>query len=537
MYNVVIADDERIVLEGLKNTFNWRKYGFEVCGLAENGEEAFDIIQHIKCHVLITDIRMPDMDGLELARKIKDRYPCIHVIIISAYNDFEYAQQAIKYGVSGYLLKPLKDTELGELILKLKEELELIEIMELAKLNNGLNLNKTVLDSINKEVILRKLLDGDLNEEFDIGKYLGGSDWEFLKRPIRIVLCNIEFDEVSAESLFRKIAINISLSHLENMNIPAIEHLGFVVIFLNDYSSIRRNKIFGVLADYKNSFKRKLQEICTSEFNITIGVSNMYSNVICLKKAFKEALCSYKHKFFLGSDRVICYEDLNLKGYSTLSGEECSKIVNKIINTILVGEKRQLFEEIDSFFSYIESLGSFTVEDINTKIIEIFFNINQAVKVTGGLDNFYGNGDIINEIQEITSYIDLKKWFKEKVFNLYTIVRLYSYDNSNWMVQKAMHYSKASLSKKITLENIADYLHVNSSYFSTTFKKNTGQNFIDYVTELKIDEAKYLLLNSTLKIKDISEKVGYNDYSYFCKNFRKIENMTPLEFRMKGITK
>jgi two-component system response regulator YesN len=537
MYNAIIVDDERIVLEGLQKTFKWEEYGFRICGLAENGEEALNILKTTNCHLVVTDIRMPDMDGLELARIIKDRYPYTHVIVISAYSDFEYAQQAIRFGVSGYLLKPLKDTELGELLLRVKADLELIKLMELTKINSSLNLNKTVLNHISQEAILRRLLDGDLGEGFDVNRYLYGQEWSFLIESFRIALCNVEFIEPSTASLFRKLAINTGLSCLEEMNIPAIEHSGFIVIFLDEGRKEQRKKNQKLLNNYKQSFEIELEKLCLAKFSITIGVSNLYINNVNLKKGFNEALCSYKHKYFLGTDNIIFYEDLDFKDYSVLSGEECTNIIDNIINIIFVGEENQLLEEVQNLFLHIEKQGDFTVKDINTKIIEVYFNISNAIKIINTSDIFTADGDIINEIQTLTSFKHLKKWFKDKIINLYKIARQYSYDDSSWMVQKAMYYVKANISKKITLDDISEHLHVNASYFSSTFKKNTGQNFIDYVTESKIQEAKHLLLSSTLKIKEISSKVGYNDYSYFCKVFKGIVNMTPLEFRMKGLIK
>ena len=512
--------------------------------------------------------------------------------------------------MSGYLLKPLKDTELSELLLKIKADLELIELMELSKINSSLNLNKTILNRISQEAVLRRLLDGDLIiEDFEASRYLEGQEWHFLTEPIRIALCNIEFGEPSTASLLRKLAINTGLLCLKKMNIQAIEHSGFIVIFLGDDGKIQRKKIFRLLDNYRCSFKIELEKLCMAEYNITIGVSNVYctrnnsadagiavsgagtvanantiysintktgsvtaddnvavagnvsaagdvsaagsntitrdktvtrsntTTVTVLNKVFNEALCSYKHKYFLGTDKIIFYEDLNVKDYSALGGSECSKIVEKITNIIFIGEENKLLVEIDNLFFYIDEQGDFTVEDINAKIIEVFFNISHTVKVAGISDSFSVDRDIINEIQQLTSYNCLKKWFKDKIINLYRMARLYSYDDSSWMVQKAIYYVKANISKKIALEDIAEYLYVNASYFSSTFKKNTGQNFIDYVTELKIQEAKYLLLNSTLKIKEISGKVGYNDYSYFCKVFKAMENITPLEFRMKGFIK
>jgi|GEM_PF-3470377 len=537
MYKAIIVDDERIVLEGLKNTFKWEEYGFRVCGLAENGEEALNILETTSSNLVVTDIRMPDMDGLELTGKIKDRYPYIHVIIISAYSDFEYAQQAISYGVSGYLLKPLKDTELGKLLHKIKADLELIELMELSKINSSLNLNKTILNRISHDTILRRLLDGDLIEGFDLSRFFEEREWSFIIKSVRVALCNIEFSESFTAGLFRKLAINTGLLCLGKMNIPAIEHLGFIVIFLDESIRIQRREISKLLENYKHLFRMELEKLSTVKYNMTIGVSSLHSNNVNLKKSFTEALYSYQHKYFIGNDNITFYEDLAFRNYSALSEDECSKIIDKIINIIFIGEENQLLDEVQNLFSYIEEQGDFTVEDINTKFIEIYFNISNAIKATNTTDIFTADGDIINEIQTLTSYRHLKKWFNDRIINLYRMARRYSYDDSNWMVQKAMHYVKANISKKITLDDIAEYLHVNASYFSSTFKKNTGQNFIDYVTESKIKEAKHLLLNSTLKIKEISSKVGYNDYSYFCKVFKSMENITPLETRMKGLIK
>ena len=533
MYKVIIADDERIVLEGLKNTFDWRNFGFEVCGLAENGKEALEILEKTKSHVVITDIKMPDLDGLELTRIIKERHPLTHVIIISAYNDFEYAQKAIKYGANGYLLKPLKEIELSELISKVKAELELLEFI---KLNGTTSLNKTILNSISKEVILKKLLDGELNGNFAIEKYLDKYDLKFLKKPIRIALCNIEFKEKFAEGIFMKSAINIGLLCLEKMGIPAIEHLGFIIMFLCGSNKIHKNKMLNILTNYKNFFEKELKKLGAAEYSITIGVSNLCNKWTQLSTLFNEALCSYKYKYFLGSDRIIFYDELKLKNYLELRGEKFNNIVDKIINTIFIGEVKQLIKEVDNFFNCIDEQGNFTAEDINTKIIEVLFDIIHAVKVaTIATENFSSDGDIINEIQRITSYENLKTWFKDKIISLYEKSRICSCNRSNWVVQKAMYYIKANIYKKITLEEVADYLHVNPSYLSATFKRSIGKNFIDFVTESKIEEAKYLLLNSNLKIIDISHKLGYNDYSYFCRTFRKIEEMTPLEFRIKGI--
>lgn len=198
----------------------------------------------------------------------------------------------------------------------------------------------------------------------------------------------------------------------KKINIPAIEHSDFIVIFLEESNRMQRREISRLLENYKHLFRTELEKLCTVKYNITIGVSNLHNNNANLKKSFIEALCSYQHKYFIGNDNIIFYEDLNFKNYSALSGEECSKIIDKMINIIFIGEENQLLEEVQNLFSHIEKQGDFTVKDINTKFIEVYFNISNAIKIINTLDIFTADGDIINEIQTLTSYKHLKSGSK-----------------------------------------------------------------------------------------------------------------------------
>ncbi|MBP1993412.1 response regulator transcription factor [Paenibacillus eucommiae] len=287
MYKLLIVDDEEYVRNGIRNTFNWPDFGFQVIGTAENGRKALEFVQAQRPHAVLSDIIMPEMDGLEFTGELQQLYPEINVVLLSAYSEFKYAQQAIKFGVKAFLLKPVEETEI-----------------------------ETVFRSLSQQLSSRERV-----------------------RP------SISLNAVSPSS-------------------PPVGHSA------NPLSSHKNEGLYRITGEWQK-------------------------------------------------DRA--------------------------------GTEEPSGTEVDSY------------------------------------------------------------------------------------ITKAKRYVTEHFDQKITLEEVAKLLYITPAYFSVYFKKETGQNFVDFITYVRVEKAKELLRRSEYKVKEIAVKIGYDDYTYFCKIFRKLEGVTPLEFRSQYV--
>jgi len=528
MYKIVIADDEYIIHEGLGNAINWEQANCVIAGNAYDGVEAIQVIETIHPDILITDIRMPQMDGMELIEYSNKHFPNIKIILLSGYNDFVYAQQAVELGAFSYLLKPTNCDELLKVIDSAKKAIE----RDIAINDEYRRLKKHVENSmpILRENFLRNLLVGLAS--LDITE----SEMEEQKELYRIdvrnyAILNFQIDHYRKymesvrenNRLFQRYIIR-DICH--DMIIPfhgsyfiEIEHNLFSIILNLTNEIISEN-------DVAEKIKDKISELL--DISVSFGISNRSETITIVKELFDQANDALRYKFYIGSGSIIYYSDIQDCGkfrannYRNLYEELVKEIkTGNIENSILLVD--QLFEEFKQ--------SKESIDLIKNSCIELLSMLFSAFSTDFLLNCNINRENIYLGISDYDTIDGLKRFMVEMTEKLSSRVHLeYSAKNRN-VINRIIEYMKNNYVKDIKLRDLSELVYMNPSYLSRLIKKECKQNFSDLLTKIRIDQAKELLKNFDLKIYEVSEMVGINDAKYFALIFKRITGMNPTEYR------
>lgn len=517
-YKVFVVDDEKQVRERIIHSFPWQQMGLSVIGAACDGKEALQMIEREPPHLVLTDIRMPVMDGLELAHALKSRFPEIKVAILSAFDDFHYAQEAIRAGVKGYLLKPLAQEEFVQLFQRLVGELDQELLSDLPE--------------DDPEFVMTELINGSgkpIGENRLHKAGLGG-----LLEYSRVAVCSFGRTMVKEALLLHlQRAARICTRFWSKHGVPTMLYGGSLVLFFHDKKPLSKAGVQGLLtefADHLESFGPEM--FIRSE--ITIGVGNLYRDADLIHRSYNEALFASSCKFFRPSDLIFYYQDMALPGKPEPSDVH-EKTIEETVRQLFQQSPRGSAEAIDAFFRHYEETGKYDVPYIHSACMELLVALKLKAKQLGRALDLPGRKQIWEHIQSFRTLAELKAWIRRTADPKSMLPAAADPKEERSAgtdyVTMAKAYVQSRLAEKITLEDVADYLYINTSYFSHLFKKQTGQNFIDYVNEARVKKAAELIRETNYRIKDISLMVGYSNFSYFNKVFKSIIGVKPLLYR------
>lgn len=533
MYKLLIVEDEAEVRYGIRNNIDWRSMGFEVMAEAGNGREALDLIENTKPDVVITDITMPIMDGLELSCILRKEYPTIRTIILTGYDDFRFAQRAIKYGVSDYLLKPVLPDDLSKLMLRIKDEIdaEIAEKEDIQKLRlyyqqsipiikdkflTSLITARTDNDEIeNKKASLELDLEGEgfaaaaasIDSESAGGWDNDGNDSELLK----FAILNI------AQEIIRKHSMGEVFFHVNN--------LAFILKF--DKYDIESNyqSAYTLLEEIRQSVERYLK------VTITLGIGNICNSLQKINESYRTAVTALDYKLIMGGNRVIYIGDIEPQTTYNLVYDEIKE--RNLINSIKFGTKKDVSKAVEALFNEI-GVCTASLKECQLYLLEILASIaklSRSFQIDTD-DIIKIDHNLFIEIFSLDNICDIRNRIEEICLN--AMERIQSNRKTN--TEKIMDQAKAYIEKNygdynLTIQKISNYLHISSSYFSMIFRKEAGETFLNYLIGIRIKAAKELMQDPDLKIFEIAERVGYPDLNYFSYFFKKNTGMSPREYR------
>ncbi|CQR47175.1 putative response regulatory protein [Paraliobacillus sp. PM-2] len=514
MYKSLIVDDEKNIRDRLVTFFPWDELGFGVVKMAENGEEALTIINKEVPDVLLTDIMMPKMTGLELVEKIKQSYPQIKIVILSAYDDFEYAQQAIKFGVKGYLLKPLLKKEFTEVMNKL--------VMELKE-------EKKVAGH-DEQMLL------DLTEGKDVEKYKDILKYDYN----RIVICCLnEILKEYATFTFRQSLKEKITSYFNQQEIPILFYKNSLILLIFKHKPISKYDIQPIVQQFLVFVERLLIDMEIILKPVYIGVGNLAKGLEQINKSYKEAIYACSYKYFNPNKYIIFYQDLKPSAHNLVKQEKDSfddkiqNCVGNLVESILTKETLKITTIVNQYTDLIIHYKGENVVKIKKESYKLIMMVSLKLKEEGYTITSIDEEHVLQKIYQLQSLQELKKWLRH-VLQLFAVdIVKHNEKYNNRYVTVAKNYVKNHYQYKITLQTMAEELYLHQAYFSTIFKNETGENFIDYVNRVRVEEATKLIKNTDLKMKEVSNRVGFQSNSYFNKVFKKITGKSPLCLRKR----
>lgn len=522
LYKVLLVDDESMILKGMEEGINWQEFGFEVAGTASNGQEAWEMIQNDRPDILISDIRMPFMNGLELVKTLNENYIKMKVILVSGYDDFEYAQQAIRYGVSEYLLKPISVPQMEELLKRMHQEITI----EIEEKNNQTYLQQMYQENlpIIKERFLTELMEGRIPPE-KIEKRLKNLqidfDWNCCIAAV-IQLSQDEEDEEIKYFSISKVIHEIFEGFSPHLLFRCYEKI-VLVVHIEDQNQVQN--VLKCLNEANVLGKRFLQ---TSFY---CGVGTPAYGIDQIDRSYKNAVSALEYSVVSEDEMLTYIQDIEnpMEDDKNYMDEQYSK---ELVLAVKMSDERKIHQEVDHMFQEMERC-KMNFEDYQTKILELSFLFAKIARQYDLKDDSYFNTrHLMSEIFLIHTGEQLKKWLLNYTTNLGNAVNQKRLDNNELLAQKAKDYiDKNFRCSDLSVETLCEYLHISPSHFSCIFKKIHGINFINYLTDKRIEEAIFLLKTTDYKTKVISEMVGYPESNYFSYVFKKCTDISPANFR------
>jgi two-component system response regulator YesN len=532
MYKVLIADDEEKVCKLINNLIDWEQFGLTVAAMIQDGVTALHFIQNEKPDIVITDIRMPGYDGIELIRQAKEINPEINFIIVSGYRHFDYAHNAIRYGVEDYLLKPLKKAELVNTLTKMIQRKEKIQLgqNETADMKRRIHQDEKIM----KQTFLEKiLLDAsmlrkgvtreNLNQEF----YCDFIEGDYLGIIIKPDLAVQNGDDHAYRLLMEK-AKDITQKELGDCYhevLITISKEG-IVCLVNDI----REKLQGIRKQLKSirSDITRMRDVFIN-VQITIGIGEAVGEVSEITATLRGAKAAVLKRLLFGTGHILTAPNYRVNGISPLEIIDYSfrsKFLNYIETLHNDGILQLLAETKCKLESYSDMDGE-AVLQVCREIYEIF---------SFGIGSFTGNNTLRTEEYEKGFYRNssLSEVFQGLQDEIGNLIQQLSQDkkiSDKKPIRNAKQYIKENYTLPITLEEVSGQAGFNATYFSTLFKKETGKNFLEYLTDTRVQAAKQLLSDTGRSINQVSEEVGYNDIKHFTKVFKKTTGLTPTEYR------
>ncbi len=533
MFKVMIIDDETIIRTGIKNIINWKQFDCKICAEASDGEEGAALIKQHSPDIIITDIRMPGIDGLKMINEIKDLVPNCRIIVLTGYRDFDYVQEAIKLGVFDFVLKPTKIEELTAVIDRAVNELKALKSKEeeFSKLKKLFEQNIPVL----KEKFLYDLIYEIYPSSEDV---LSRADLLGIDlSPFLLLVVEIDVDENAKISqydrnLYQFGIINTFMDVFSDSfkvtNIPLNDVAVAFILEIKgsvDYLTLINNK-----CDY-------LQELLTNCFGITvtIAVSSEGREIMQLSEKYRECMEALERKFYIGNNTVIYHEDI--KGFfKYVDYSPLEKNQKLLLEGIKTGNEGIVSQKLEDIFEYINNNDHIDMNYLRNyywNIITYINNIRLSVAQASNDRSVEGINiiSVHNIISESQSVQELNELVREVCRSITAKINNYNNKSIKLVLRKAINYIQKHYKEQITLNIVAEHVYVSTSYLSRMFKKELGINFIDYLNGLRIEKAKELLMDPKYKTYEVAEKVGINDAHYFSRLFKKYVGISPTEFK------
>ncbi|MBQ6815436.1 MAG: response regulator [Lachnospiraceae bacterium] len=531
MLKVFLVEDEFIVRQGIKNNIDWKAHGYDFCGEASDGEVAFPMIQKLRPDIVITDIKMPFMDGLALSKLIKKELPWTEIIILTGHEKFEYAKEALKIGVAEYLSKPISGDELlrevGVLAEKIEEKRKERAIKEKYTTEMEENFLKDRKDLFQYMVLGSKTMPELLEVAGELGVDLSAM-W------YNIVLLHIKSSRHAKDEYSNSIVkIEADIKNLEKEN---------SILFFD------RN-LEGSAILFKADSKEELQQLQESVILNIEGILNQYKNVQYfggigepvnrlseLPVSFERASRAFAHRYFVEDNCIIDNNDMQKNAY--VENDEFN-IVNvdtkqidrtKIKEFLKIGVKDDVVYFVDEFVRGLNKgamesniFRQYITMDAYFSVVDFVESIQMPKEEIETLDIA---SNVLKSVENASAY--MIRIIKQAI-ELRDKASSNKYGN---IVDDIMKYIEENYANDdLSLNVVASHVNFSPNHLSAVFSQQTGQTFIKYLTDYRMNKAKELLRCSSDKSSDIALAVGYKDPHYFSYLFKKTQNMTPTQYR------
>ena len=532
-HNILIVDDEQLIRQGLRARIEYLGIDVDEIFEAENGLMALRLQEEHPIDVVITDIRMPDMDGLELIQEMQKKNNQIKFVVLSGYAEFSYAETAIRLGVKAYLLKPVSNDDLKAAFDKAYKEME-----------------QTA--SVRQEVQMKKRMDREkqvYQQEKALNALFSSQEAGAVTREQLGKLCG--YDEKmwagGAESVLYLAILHINKESFEHQRFRPVDHelVRFMIrnifeeiqapcekLLVNSLSDTRQ--MYGIfIGDDKKKLRMEVERIYLRMRSVlekkmgiylTIGVSRCRSQLE--GKETSEARQALKQRIIYGKANIYFYEDIRILGEQEFPVSQLH-LLEQYIEHNEIFKVKNLVQEIFSE-ELVKKYGSAYLRIMWIRILNLLLHhYERRGRNAAEIEKMLQNYNLLDRIQSLQ---EIRQKIIEMVMECVSTESVAD-ANARSKIQMAIGYIQEHFAENLTVNVLAEHYGMSPNYFSSMFKKEMSRSAVNYITELRINQARELLYHSELSVVDISKKVGYEDSQYFFRVFKKYLGMTPLQYR------
>ncbi len=516
--NIILVDDDEIIREGMRKMISDAGRNWHIVAEAGDGELALQrLAEFPDTDLLITDVRMPVMDGIELIAEMKKSYPQVKIIVLSGFDDFEYVRQAFMNGAVDYLLKPFQKQEFLARMEKLEEEVVKDDELQQHTQKNKTILIANVLQRIFEEE--KEEIDPELKELADLGVNT--------KLPYFAVLsvCVDQYYNPLANKALHKTKLQEKMNGIVKSLSQQREY---------EYCVYIKNKMLVLLVfceqvqQLEMMADKVFEEICCEpdERNAaTLGISHIHRERRELSAAYDEAIQAVSARFYLGQKRQIRYQDIMGK-YTQLSCP-LNPIVDQMVHFLELCDGINARKVLEQFFADMSHSRPDSLKKYVISMIEMLL-----MRVSDFSNALLANGlEYEEQIEEINTCRELQSYMNAMLRGTIEYMEKERSKRAKKKIELAKTFLDQNYVRQITLNDAADQVELNPSYFSNLFKLETGMNFTDYLCDIRMKKAKELLKDPKIKVYEIGNMVGYEDAVSFGRVFKKKIGMSPKEYR------
>lgn len=525
-YTVLLVDDEEDVIQVIMKKLNWEELGFSVIGYAGNGVKALELMEEYQPDVVVTDIKMPYMDGMELAQRIKSEFPMTKILIFTGFDEFEYAREAVHLEVEEYILKPVNSMELTEVFKALKSKLD----QEISEKQNVEILQKYYLESLplRQANFYSMLMEGRVCEE-EIERYLSECRLSF---PGPFFCCLVIHTSVNqAPKAMDPLLLSTSIQKQaeerlgEKWRAKAFPYLGNTVMI----AQLGSGPEISELTDECDRFCKYARHMIGAV--VTVGIGQVCGAIPDLFKSYASAREAVSYRVIYGSSRAINMKEIVPQEAGT-PGVTNDAQLSGLFKMIRLGSEEDIVKAVATYLHHA-SLHERSLQQYHIDIMELVsglyrFSVNNEIPAevfSGDMRKLYGN------ILDMDSGV-LEKWLTDLSLSFREELNNARSRSTKSFVSRAQEYVHNNYADEgLSLDGVCQVLGVSNSYFSTVFKKKTGSSFIGYLTDYRMDQASRLLIETNEKSYVIAQKVGYTDPNYFSYVFKRRFGVSPNRYR------
>ena len=525
-YKVILVDDEAEVIDMIEKKIHWNDLGFEVAGSATNGVKALELVEKLQPDVVLTDIKMPYIDGLELSRRLNREYPNIYIMLCTGFDEFEYAKEAVHLEIKEYMLKPVNATELSESLTNLKHTLdrEREEKLNVKKLNDYF---QEVLPKLQSNFFI-SLIEGRV-EKHDYERFLQAYQVDMKGPLFGCVIFHTSENHVpeGMNPLLLSMSVEREIKQrlMDQWNCLEFIYMGNTLLILELDAEDQITQI----TDACDRFCRWAYRIMGAV--VTAGIGTVCDSLYEISLSYERAREAVSYRVLYGTKRAINIGEIVPKEQIKPVQSEESRM-QTLFRAIRIGDsteiERAAHKEMEKLHKNTETMSQYNLATM--EIVSGFFkfctdNSLDFNKISGNMQNIYEKVSQMDESSLTAWIVQMSETISEKL-------KCARNSSARRLIVEAQNIVKERyMEADISLDEICTVLGVSNSYFSSLFKKEAGKSFISYLTDYRMDIAAEMILNTDEKSYTIAEKVGYLDANYFSYVFKKKFGVSPSKYR------